>query len=117
MLVSDAIHICFSFIIAQQESLFNCESIVVAKELHKTKGSHYHVGILNDTAMTLHVVKSVEVHCSIACLHVVENLVLAFVCVRQCICDVDQDRFEQLQRPKKPDLKMCTVGLIHPVRS
>jgi hypothetical protein len=30
--------------------LVNCESVIVGKELHKEKGYHYHVGILNDTA-------------------------------------------------------------------
>ncbi len=29
---------------------FYCESIIVATELHQSKGYHYHVGILNDTA-------------------------------------------------------------------
>ena len=36
--------------VSKCRSLFNCESIIVAKELDKDKGYHYHVGILNDTA-------------------------------------------------------------------
>jgi len=37
-------------VVSKCRSLFNCESVIVAKELHKEKGYHYHVGILNDTA-------------------------------------------------------------------
>ncbi len=38
------------FVVSKCKSLFNCESLIVAKELHKEKGYHYHVGIYNDTA-------------------------------------------------------------------
>jgi hypothetical protein len=38
------------FVVSKCRSIFNCESIIVAKELHKEKGYHYHVGILNNTA-------------------------------------------------------------------
>ena len=38
------------FVVSKCRSLFNCESVVVAKELHKASGYHYHIGILNDTA-------------------------------------------------------------------
>ena len=31
-------------------SLFNCQAVIVAMELHKKGGYYYHVGILNDTA-------------------------------------------------------------------
>ena len=43
-------HYTCHFVVSKCRSLFNCESIIVAKELHKDKGYHYHVGILNDTA-------------------------------------------------------------------
>lgn len=43
-------HYTAHFVVSKCRSLFNCESIIVAKELHKAKGYHYHVGILNDTA-------------------------------------------------------------------
>lgn len=46
----DRSHYTPHFVVSKCRSLFNCESVVVAKELHKTEGSHYHVGILNDTA-------------------------------------------------------------------
>lgn len=38
------------FVVSKCRSLFNCECVVVAKELHKNSGYHYHIGILNDTA-------------------------------------------------------------------
>ena len=38
------------FVLSKCRSLFNCEKVVVVKELHKTRGYHYHVGILNDSA-------------------------------------------------------------------
>lgn len=38
------------FVTSKCRSLFNCESVIVAKELHQNKGYHYHVGVLNDTA-------------------------------------------------------------------
>ena len=38
------------FVVSTCRSLFNCEGVIVAKKLHKSKGYHYHVGILNDTA-------------------------------------------------------------------
>lgn len=48
--VGDRAHYTPHFVVSKCRSLFNCESIIVAKELHKSKGYHYHVGILNDTA-------------------------------------------------------------------
>ena len=38
------------FVSSKCRSLFNCESIIVGKELHASKGYHYHIGLLNDTA-------------------------------------------------------------------
>jgi len=38
------------FVTSKCRSLFNCESVIVSKELHQNKGYHYHVGVLNDTA-------------------------------------------------------------------
>ena len=38
------------FVSGKVRSLFNCQAVIVAKELHKNGGYHYHVGILNDTA-------------------------------------------------------------------
>ena len=46
----DRSHYTSHFVVSKCRSLFNCESLIVAKELHKEKGYHYHVGILNDTA-------------------------------------------------------------------
>lgn len=46
----DRSHYTSHFVVSKCRSLFNCESVIVAKELHKEKGYHYHVGILNDTA-------------------------------------------------------------------
>ena len=46
----DRTHYTPHFVVSKCRSLFNCESVVVAKELHKEKGYHYHVGIQNDTA-------------------------------------------------------------------
>ena len=38
------------FVSSKCRSILNCQSVIVAKELHKDEGYHYHVGILNDTA-------------------------------------------------------------------
>ena len=46
----DRSHYTPHFVVSKCRSLFNCESVIVAKELHKSKGYHYHVGVLNDTA-------------------------------------------------------------------
>ncbi len=46
----DRTHYTRHFVVSKCRSLFNCESVIVAKELHKDKGYHYHAGILNDTA-------------------------------------------------------------------
>lgn len=46
----DRVHYTPHFVVSKCRSLFNCESVIVAKELHKAKGYHYHIGILNDTA-------------------------------------------------------------------
>lgn len=46
----DRVHYTPHFVVGKCRSLFNCESVILAKELHKEKGYHYHVGILNDTA-------------------------------------------------------------------
>ena len=45
----DRVHYTPRFVSGKCRSLFNCESVVVAKEQHKSSGYHYHVGILNDT--------------------------------------------------------------------
>lgn len=46
----DRSHYTPHFVVSKCRSLFNCESVIVAKELHKNSGYHYHIGILNDTA-------------------------------------------------------------------
>ena len=46
----DRAHYTPHFVVSKCRSLFNCVSVVVAKELHQSEGYHYHVGILNDTA-------------------------------------------------------------------
>lgn len=38
------------FVVSKCRTLFNCESVILAKELHKEKGYHYHIGILNNSA-------------------------------------------------------------------
>ena len=44
------LHYTPHFVSSKCRSLLNCQSVIVAKELHKKEGYHYHVGILNDTA-------------------------------------------------------------------
>lgn len=46
----DRSHYTRHFVVSKCRSLFNCKSVVLAKELHKSEGYHYHIGILNDTA-------------------------------------------------------------------
>lgn len=46
----DRVHYTPHFVISKCRSIFNCESVIVAKELHANEGYHYHIGILNDTA-------------------------------------------------------------------
>lgn len=48
--MGDHFHYTPCFVVNKCRFLFNCETIIVPKELHKNKGYHYHVGILNDTA-------------------------------------------------------------------
>ena len=36
--------------VVSSRSLFNCESVIVAKQLHKNSGYYYSIGILNHTA-------------------------------------------------------------------
>jgi hypothetical protein len=48
--LGDRAHYTPHFVVSKCRSLFNCQAVVVSKELHKAGGYHYHVGILNDTA-------------------------------------------------------------------
>ena len=45
------------FVVSKCRSLVNCQSVIVTKELHKSEGFHYHVGILNNSASSHTAVK------------------------------------------------------------
>lgn len=47
-------------IVGKVRSIVNCQAIMVAKEEHKEKGYHYHVGVLNDSASRNTVTKMVR---------------------------------------------------------
>ena len=46
----DRVHYTPLFVASKCRTLLECQSIIVAKELHKSEGFHYYVGVLNKVA-------------------------------------------------------------------